>query len=769
MEVLARKEGDGELLETLCRLCGTSDCGRMLHLGDTYSMVGASDVIFNLLDSISVILKLQDEDEALMSKHVCLSCFNIAVDVQAFIDSSINFQKTTIRQIFPEHKLVETQDITLIQAPFGSLRKESELVEHHINDDSKVDEPILKSQDLLQNGSFLETSNVLLKSKLEEAPKGSLASDFQKSADCVNADVSQNNVKVTINSSELGVIDQLSKDELPSVQTECMPEVPSISTEFQTDPNVKSDVKFADEGDRVFNCPKEDACDKEHSSLVSQNQSTNSTNSSTNNKSKKAKVAVDRQEKGKESSKKCPVCSKSFPRQSQLKSHLVSHSGTRPFECKICHTKFKYRRNLVEHSSIHNEIPSFICSKCGLTFKQRSNLLKHERIHREKDKHCYHCPHCNNQYTQSSHLRTHIRNVHENNKGHKCDVCDAVVLCQSSLRRHMATVHANSAKFICPHCNRGFNNNQNYQGHLRRHSGERPYSCSTCAKTFTTTKALSRHRLIHQGIKSHKCIHCSKAFYELCDLKKHAKRHLKRVKKSNRSLAASKTGENASNSTTQVVTGMNSLNLMVLTESLLFSEPQPLLETSASRVTEILLPDGKLGTPKEVTAEPLLGSGVIEANPPNLQQSSMELSKISNMLQPGEEVLTPSPLLPATPVLSAENVEAISVLADTAVLQPPETKTVITTPIDPSRVLQPTDIGVEEELPRPENRNVSLEVQEASQCSSSTDGPTMVVLSSVGASSEYLPVAEQETHTGNSDIDGARHQEGERILSHATW
>lgn len=313
-----------------------------------------------------------------MSKHVCLSCFNIAVDVQAFIDSSINFQKTTIRQIFPEHKLVETQDITLIQAPFGSLRKESEFVEHHINDDSKFDEPVLKSQDLLQNGSFLETSNVLLKSKLttpgeeEDTAKGSFAGDFQKSPDCDNAVELQNNVKVTINSSELGVIDQLSKDEIPSVQNDCMPEVQNISTEFQTDPKGKSDVKVADEGDRVFNCPKEDACDKAHSSLVSQCQSTISNNSSTNNKSKKAKVAVDRQEKGKESSKKCPVCSKSFPRQSQLKSHLVSHSGTRPFECKICHTKFKYRRNLVEHSSIHNEIPSFICSKCGLTFKQRS-------------------------------------------------------------------------------------------------------------------------------------------------------------------------------------------------------------------------------------------------------------------------------------------------------------------------------------------------------------------------------------------------------------
>ena len=41
-----------------CRLCGAQE-GKLLHLDDTFSILGTSSTIFHLLHSISVFLKVQ--------------------------------------------------------------------------------------------------------------------------------------------------------------------------------------------------------------------------------------------------------------------------------------------------------------------------------------------------------------------------------------------------------------------------------------------------------------------------------------------------------------------------------------------------------------------------------------------------------------------------------------------------------------------------------------------------------------------------------------
>ena len=84
------------------------------------------------------------------------------------------------------------------------------------------------------------------------------------------------------------------------------------------------------------------------------------------------------------------------------------------------------------------------------------------------------------------------------------------------------------------------------------------------------------------------CSQCGKAFLELCDLKRHVKRHLlKRAKNASKDLA-NKYQESAANISVQpVVPGMNSLNLMVLPDSILFTEAQQLLDNSGSTAAEV--------------------------------------------------------------------------------------------------------------------------------------------------------------------------------------
>ena len=38
-----------------------------------------------------------------MPHHLCWHCFNTAVDINAFIDSGINFQRTTVNHLLPRH------------------------------------------------------------------------------------------------------------------------------------------------------------------------------------------------------------------------------------------------------------------------------------------------------------------------------------------------------------------------------------------------------------------------------------------------------------------------------------------------------------------------------------------------------------------------------------------------------------------------------------------------------------------------------------------
>lgn len=114
------------------------------------------------------------------------------------------------------------------------------------------------------------------------------------------------------------------------------------------------------------------------------------------------------------------------------------------------------------------------------------------------------------------------------------------------------------------------------------------------------------------------------------------------------------------------------------------------------------------------------------------------------------------------------NMEAVSLLADTAVLQPPEVITGITAPLDPSQVLQPTNIDVQDVASTDETSQVTISVHESPECHSASE-TTMVMLSSAHTPSDYLPVSEPENNTENTVIDGTRPQQGERVLSHATW
>jgi len=231
----------------------------------------------------------------------------------------------------------------------------------------------------------------------------------------------------------------------------------------------------------------------------------------------------------------CDFCTKTFPSQKRLSSHIQKKHSTNKdstpavgFSCKRCPSVFDSLKEKREHIRLEHGNSRKRKNQCG-TCQEEFDTWPQLKLHIKKTNHgSYTCEWCSKGFISESGLMIHIENQHS--QKFKCEHCGEIVDSKLELKRHVTAKHMETIqKYECDICGEVLKTKKGMGIHKRaKHNPDKKepsvYVCDTCGHPSPSKDAWRHHLTIHQP-KKHECTVCGKKFGHKFPLTVHYRIH----------------------------------------------------------------------------------------------------------------------------------------------------------------------------------------------------------------------------------------------------